>query len=48
MEKCDFCNSPAFKSNGWSELECENRANSGSCLGFKPLKYSNSDNGLIK
>lgn len=38
---CEFCESPAFKSNGKSELICENRANTGSCEGFKPRVVSN-------
>jgi uncharacterized protein YchJ len=29
--KCEFCGSPAFKSNGNCELICENRAYSGRC-----------------
>ncbi len=48
IETCDFCNKDVFKSNGKSELECENRANTGSCEGLKPLQYSQTHNGLIK
>ena len=39
IEKCDFCEKPALKSNGKSELECENRANTGSCKGLEPIRH---------
>lgn len=38
MTTCDFCNKPALKTNGNSEYVCENRALSGRCEGFEPLK----------
>lgn len=37
--RCDFCQEPAFKTNGKSELECYNRANTGSCEGAKPYVH---------
>jgi preprotein translocase subunit SecA len=36
-EKCQFCGEKAFKTNGKSELICENRANTGRCEGAKPV-----------
>ncbi len=36
IPKCQFCNKIAFKTNGKSEYECENRANYGDCDGLKP------------
>lgn len=48
IEDCNFCGTIAFKSNGKGELECERRADTGSCTGYVPLKYSQTHNGLIK
>lgn len=39
METCDFCKKPALKTDGNSNYVCENRANSGRCEGFEPLKH---------
>ena len=33
---CSFCNSVALKTNGRSEYECANRADTGTCEGLKP------------
>lgn len=36
---CDYCHKEiAIKTNGLGKFECFNRANSGSCEGFKPRK----------
>lgn len=43
VESCQFCNKPAFKSNGNSELICENRANFGDCNGLRPLIIHNKE-----
>lgn len=34
--KCQFCNKPAYKTDGLSQTICERRANTGSCEGLKP------------
>lgn len=36
---CEFCHREAFKTNGNSELICENRANSGRCEGYVSIKH---------
>ena len=45
--KCEFCDSEAFKTNGKSELICENRANTGNCKGTQK-QYSKTENAPAK